>query len=225
MSESVDSRLAGKTPGIALPLFTDATTRNPNSWVADLDLTGISTSIPHSTAISPLHVIGAAHFGLSGTFLGSAGVVTRTVVSSVVIPGTDILIGTLNSPLPSEISPVKLVPNSFLSKHKYYSAAAPVLLVDGQNKALVFDLSNADFRSYVYWSRPSTSRILWHENLIGGDSGGPALVILGNTFGVISSAHYPNSGPSFPVFASEIASIVAAGGQSVQYLDLEEFDH
>jgi hypothetical protein len=135
-TRAIDSALEGKTPGPAIQnvyakttatatnMLANAFVRNTNLWIgSNVDLTAISaynnnvgsygTKFP-ITAISPIHCLGAAHVNLKpGTELNFVGVdnqtATRTVMSSMVA-ADDIDVYLLDSELPRNITPMKILP-------------------------------------------------------------------------------------------------------------------
>lgn len=117
MSDQSTSRLVGKTPAGAIPLFStrdDAAgvyVRNPGSWLADVDMTCLAVAAKFPTLnmwpgwgpykggilVTRKHVLLCAHWGAGNVdgnafvrFLGSDGVlVERTIVAFTPTSGTD----------------------------------------------------------------------------------------------------------------------------------------
>lgn len=129
VSQAVDSRIAGKTPAVAKPIFTTQNhatgeyVRNPNCWAADLDLTGISPWNSRSankragTLIAPDVMICAMHYGFVAgdivRFVKADGtVVDMTIRSGGVqnITGTDIQVCIFTESVPAGIAFYKVLP-------------------------------------------------------------------------------------------------------------------
>ena len=176
--------------------------RNTNLWCADIvqGLTCISpwnsrlTTQPHriaGTLITPRHVISAEHYrmeiGNTIRFVDVNGVVyTRTIIGKATSPDyvgfpvykPDFRIYTLNSPLPSAISPCKVVPEDFgnylVNNHLN---RPPALLLDQEEKALVGDMRYGG-ETFGFAYPIESTRLLFSEPLIPGDSGNPAFLIV-----------------------------------------------
>ncbi len=111
-------------------------TKNPNCWLASIDLSGCALAtdlfVPTWTTansgflITPQHWVGVAHWlngapqnmgpGRSLKFVSAAGTVyTRTVVSRILSPDSrDLILCTLNAPLPADIKPLPIAGNWIL---------------------------------------------------------------------------------------------------------------
>ena len=165
--------------------------RNPDLWCGDLDITCASpwnSSGGHKkagTLITPRHVIGAAHYEYSvGTvvrFVEKDNTVhDRTVIGKARHPECrnhypDLTIYTLDSDLPSTISPCSVISSDYSD---YLDGVSndkiPCLGLDQEEKALIID----------WWVRgwmripKDPKRLIFHENKIKGDSGNPAFLIL-----------------------------------------------
>jgi hypothetical protein len=140
VDSQVSSRLAGKEPLSAMPIYSvqdhnsGTYVRNPNCWASDLDLTGISSYNTWDgvrgagTLITRRHGVVCAHFAIYGTpfmrFIKADGtVVTRQVLKSVYHPlynppvtrtrYPDLSVFVLDEDLPEDIKHYKLLPPNF----------------------------------------------------------------------------------------------------------------
>ena len=201
---AVDSRLAGKSAGTSLAMFTAQNhtaapptyTRNASFWAADVDLTccsvwnstGLNTMA--GTLISPRHIAFAAHYqistGATVRFVAADGtVVNRTMTAKAVHPSfvypfsNDIAIGVLDSDVPAGVSFARVLPANFSSYLPTVTSTTriPVLVLDQEEKGLVLDLSFLS--STVGGTFPTNSqRLLFAESIIVGDSGNPVFLIV-----------------------------------------------
>lgn len=206
ISDTVDSRLAGKSAATALKIFTSqdhitpAYVRNPNVWCADLPhvLTCLSpwnsTGGPRmaGTLVSPIHPVLAKHYQPAINsimrFVGADGTVYDRMLidkkSLATISGhyPDITIGLLDSPLPSEnFAFAKVLPDDYAdylpTAFNAIDGRLPSLTLDQEEKGLVTDVYS-EGNSTVFTIPTEPQRLAFYENKIGGDSGNPALFII-----------------------------------------------
>ena len=212
MSNAIDSRISGKTPSTAKPLFTtqDHDTpnyvRNPDCWVADLDLTCISPwnstggTRRAGTLVSPRHIVFARHYkiavGATVRFVKMDGtVVDRTMTARRDIePGEswptvkhDVTVGLLDSDVPAGINFCKFLPTDVSSYlPSLYPAqfdipfTIPCLCLDQEEEALILDSYFWDSGEYrMHFKNPiDETRLSFFEDIIVGDSGNPAFLII-----------------------------------------------
>lgn len=138
MFDQVKSRVVGKDPEQAMALYStmdhadNIYVRNTECWISDVDTTcipvarGTSSGRFLPTAISPVHVIGAAHTsgfrtGSTAKFVGNDGTVyQREAIGQTTITSftggsnlsRDFRVLILNEPLPEEIKPAKVIPEN-----------------------------------------------------------------------------------------------------------------
>ena len=201
---------------------------NPDSWASGIDFSCTSIwndSLNYqygdpATLLSPQHVLLAKHacspIGRNYTFQDINGSrCVRTLVATRGIDRTDITIGLLDSELPSTFSPVKLLPVGY---ERYLGSGTflPVLHMDQERKSLVQELPKMPSFSRRYYeifcNRGHTPRRLdFYEGLVGGDSGNPCFLLLGNERVLLYAVqghqpgnYYASVGYHTMLFSSEI---------------------
>lgn len=231
---AVDSRIAGKSPAAALPIFTTQNhsdgvyVRNTSCWAADLDLTCISPwnsvggNLRAGTLISPRHVLFAAHYpavaGMSIRFVSADNTVTTRTVSAVLTHPSyvpyfpDIQIGVLNSDVPAGIGFSRVLPATWADKLPAIVSERPIptLCLDQEEKALVTDWFAATVLDRALFIAPYTinyqNRLAFYEDKVGGDSGNPAFLIVNNQLVLVTV--WTNGGAGRGTFTTpQIAAI------------------
>lgn len=196
--DAVESRIAGKDPATAKPIFSLADhansryERNKESWVSDLDTTPISPwndcagIFMAGTLVSPRHVVYATHFAMSiGTKIRFVTkdnqVVERTIINATSPKYTgmyfpDITVAVLDSDVPSSIGFAKVLPENW-GPYMEDRPDLPCLALDQEEKALVTNLQYLN--EYAAFDRPrdQTTRA-FYEDIVWGDSGNPAFMIV-----------------------------------------------
>lgn len=222
--------------------------RNPNFWGKTVDFTCCSpwnstgSKTRAGTLVTPRHIIFAAHYqintGARIRFVDNDNnVITRTMIAkkthpNYVLYNPDFVIGLLDSDVPSAISPCKAFSSScqtYLNlSNLAYSRPAAVGL-DQEEKGLIIDLaSKSSFRS----SSDST-RNIFNENKISGDSGNPAFVIVNGELVLITVWTYGGAGSGTAIcdyiddLNQMIIDVDTIGGVSTGYtlteVDLSSF--
>jgi len=255
-SDAVDTRLVGKSSSTALRIFTlqdhanSNYTRNPNVWCSDLDLTCFSpyNSIDlyqrAGTLISPRHIIFAWHFpianGATVRFVKMDGtVVNRTMTNSISISNgsnaRDIWIGVLDSDVPAGISFAKILPTNWDTKLPSVNSTfytIPCLVLDQEEKALIsdwqFETDLTKLKEQTTFKSPTdVKRLQFYENLIDGDSGNPAFLIVNNQLVLLTvwTGGGAGSGSSVRYHRDEINAIMTTlgGGYQLTSVDLSSF--
>ncbi len=245
-SDEIDSRLSGKTPSVAKPIFSTANhsaasyVRNTGCWAADVNLTSVSPWNSSSgavfgvTAISPRHILIQRHVagyfpnGTSIRFVTVGNVVvTRTLSSQSPLASEgyayDLVIGKLDSDLPGTITPAKVLPASLADYLPSIAAAFPIpaLAIDAEEKALVTDLYSLG-GSFVSFQPPSNAtRLGFFESLISGDSGNPCFLIINGEAVLITTWTYggAGAGPRIHALHSEINAALTSLGGGYQLTD------
>ncbi len=235
-SDAVDTRIAGKTPLVALPLF-NGNLWNAGCWVADVDLTSIA--LGRGTLISPRHILMATHYAIySGTitFKQPDGTnITRTLTSTTGSAGGDLTVGVLDSDVPAGISFARIMPSGWASKLPNVRVGIPVIALNQFQKAYVMDLYNLSLLDpttlghLVSMTQPSdTTRKSFYSNLIAGDSGHPVFMIINGLAVLLNVWHYGGlggSGDDLSYYISGLNSAMASlgGGYTVTTADLSSF--
>lgn len=213
---AVDSRIAGLDPAIAKPLFTveDHATatyvRNAAAWTSDLDLTGVS---PWNSAggeqfagtlVSPRHVIYATHFqipkGATVRFVTrSDEVVERTLVGTISLPHADasldpdITVGVLDRDVPPTIGFASILPDDWAAYLADGPLCIPCLAIDQEEKALVTTLRLLGERA-AFAAPDAAPQRSFHEDLVRGDSGHPAFMIVDGQLVLVTVWSYGPAG-------------------------------
>lgn len=216
-----DPMIDGITPGLgSQAVYSSGTTRNTNLFCASYveSLTAITHSVNGGihlglTAITPQHAVGNAHatfpVDVEALWITSANtVVPGTLVASYRVPGRDIVVYVLDSPLPESIVPMKLLPadiGDYLRNPEY---RVPMLFHDRDNEINCADLTGLT-EDVATMRKPEGGRAAFFEMPIPGTSGEPGMgflsddeLALGFTF------HYPAMGPSY--HALDWTAIIAA---------------
>jgi hypothetical protein len=251
--QGTDTLLAEQYPNVTMPLYTtqDHTTpayvRNGDNWAAAYvqALTAISPWNSEGvfqkagTLISPRHAIFATHYypSVGSTLRWVAAdntVITRELTGFVTV-GTDLLVGVLDSDVPSSISFAKILPAGFKSRLSTNLAAAriPVLATDQEEKLIVVDLHTVDHDNAIGESclmqvPVSALRSSFSELLVGGDSGNPAFWVINGDMVMLTvwrSSSGGGYGVSIPAYTAEInaAMTTLGGGYQLTEVDLSGF--
>lgn len=251
MARSVDQRIYGKDPGLCKPKFTDYISNaanehfiaNTNFWLFGIDTSCASPWQSNgekcawaATLITPRHIIGATHLtsgvGHRYWFVGKSGTVyTRTTVSRSDIPNMDISILMLNSDLPSDVAPAKLLPVNYAAYIKN-GAGLPRVCFDKEEKAVVQDVSSiyavsALSEIQIHGVSPrSLARAVFGEDAENGDSGNPCFFLFGDQ---VVLTNVTSTGPGFngvmlSNYVDEIQAVLDLlapdGNYTLQFVDL-----
>ena len=123
--------------------------RDPSFYLYDLDFTGISqwtisnnnSFLVRGSLITPEHCISCAHghepnVGDILLFIGNNAntddpetIYQRTVISKQKVPGCDFSISRLSEPLPSEITPFKVLPKTWYNKMLGFNGGATIPII------------------------------------------------------------------------------------------------
>ena len=252
LCRSVDERLVGKTPSVALPMYNGYPMYGPslvnhintNCWAYGLDFscaspwnTVYTSRLYPATAISRRHVILAAHltptdfqplYGFRGT---NNVFYTRSLVATNYI-GNDIVVGLLDSELPAAVNPAKILPADAPDYIKS-GRGVPVIALDQYERVYVTDMSALyEFRKDtgvgdvdgVSFSRPNnvTRKAFNKFPLQGGDSGDPCFAVISNNLVLLS--HLSLADWFGPSYATLKSQIQAAMDALCTGYSLEEYD-
>ena len=266
-SNAIDHRLIGNNPANDKGVFTvqnhtttpPAYQRNTSCWCYDLrqQMTCISPWNDEGgvtgagTVITAQHIISSAHnqltVGSSVRFITANNVVIDSVILGrarhpAYVPAyPDLTVYTLASPLPASITPCKLLPANYASYLSYLDhARPPVLVLDQEEKALVAELRQLDSSAWFVKSALHLDRLGFYEDVIPGDSGDPAFLIINDTLVLLTTLTSGGAGSGTfvtPQISALNAMIVAADadaaagnpgfpatGLQVQTVDLSGFN-
>lgn len=250
VNDAIDDRINGLDASTAKPIFstqnhsTSTYVRNTNCWASDLDLTSISPwnssggSTRAGTLISPRHIIFAAHYqinnGSTVRFVdNNNNVVTRTMINKLTHPEykpyyPDLTVGLLDSDVPNTIGFVKILPQNWSNYLPSLSTShsLPCLILDQEEKSLISELTNLNINAP--FKRPVlSSRLAFFENIISGDSGNPAFLIINDELVIITvwTSGGAGSGTSILYHKDAINTMMSTlgGGYSLTEIDLSGF--
>lgn len=203
-TNSIAQRIAGADPAVSLSRFVnypaearnDKFTLNTNFWAKGVDFSCVSPwnsscgSLRAGTLISKRHVVFAKHFPLpKGTrivFVGEDGGVCPCYITKTKgVENADMVVGLLNAEVTPNIHPAKILPQDFW-KYIGDGYGLPMGTFDQEEK-LLLTVANPMFTNgpphRVVSSRiPKDPRwVQFREKVIGGDSGNPAFLLIGDT--------------------------------------------
>ena len=234
----LDGLLAGKTPAEAKPIFSSqdhaapAYVRNTGCWAAGIDLTPISPWNSDGAGkrggmlVSPRHAIWAQHYpigdGATLRFVTADNqVIDRTVTGSQQIGSSDIRLGVLNEDVPGSIGFAKILPSDWATYLPGDGADLPFCGTDQEEKLLVFETVELAGGTIVFSSPAEPVRKSFWELLIGGDSGNPALLIVGGQLVLLSTWYTAYSGASVSYYLDQINA--AMSGYQLSQVDLSGY--
>jgi hypothetical protein len=238
--DNIDLRIASKHAASNKPIYSlqnhtnGIYTRNPDCWAADIDLTCVSPwnsrggNKQAGTLITPRHCILAAHYNLktgdSIRFVTKDNltirrkIIAHKVNTDFTTNKPDIEIITLDSDVPSSITPCQFLPSNYKSYISNDGDGLPVLYTDQEEKALVADIwsinSNKSFDLQV---PVSGNRLALNESVITGDSGNPIFLILNGRPVIIGCFTY--GGPGSGNALSHYANLPNGGAQPEQNIN------
>ena len=170
-------------------------TPNPNFWLSDVDFSSVSPwnsgggALRAGTAISKRHVIFAQHFplwkGVRILFVGKDGGVCPCYIDKTKgIPSSDIMVASLDSELTPNIVPAKILPRNF-AEHVGGCGGFPVVTFNRQEKAYLTFLNGMvkEYTGQRHGLCHKSDNPEWakfREDIVVGDSGNPAFVLIGN---------------------------------------------
>lgn len=238
---AVDDRIADLTPAAAKPIFTtrDHTTpeyvRNTGCWAYGVDLTCISpynnmaSYYRAGVLVSPRHALWSHHYGISNEstlrFVTADNVVVdRTVASSQQIGSSDIRLGVLNEDVPDSISFAKILPDDWADYLPNDGAGLPLLGTDAagnRENALVWDTTEIE-GVRIYMEEPADeTRDSFNEVILGGDSGSPYFLVIGDEAVLVFVLNYWDGGDSLVSYAADINA--AMSGYQLTRFDLSGY--
>ena len=179
---------------------------NTNCWAFGIDLSCASPTNSQSgtqragTAITPLHIVLAKHFGISNQkkiyFSGADGeLIERSIKDSANENSNDIRVSLLSTNLPPCITPAKLLPVNYRD-YIGNGFGLPILMLDQEEHAIVAELNSLPKSSnYSSGSFPkNVRRKLYYEEVISGDSGNPVFLVFENQPIILYTFHTGGGG-------------------------------
>lgn len=257
LATGIDAEIAGKTPSAALPIFsaqdhtTPSYTRNTGCWGAAYvsALTSISPWNSQGGAhyagilISPRHVLFAQHYcpaaGATIRFITADNtVVTRTLSSIQHLTQSqsyypDLSVGKLDSDVPGTISFARILPDTFANNlPSLASYPVPCAATDQEEKLLVREVtaiptSTASYAQVTMQMPQDAARRGFYEDIVGGDSGNPAFLIVNNQLVLLTCWTFGGGGSGSSVVAFKTAINAAmtslGGGYTLTAADFSGF--
>lgn len=245
------ARLGGApNPTAAKPIYTTQNhaggvyARNTACWMNGLSAltccspwnsTGANTRA--GTLITPRHIVFATHYqinvGATVRFVTSDNVVVNRVMTGKAVAYGDLMVGVLDSDVPGTIAFAKVLPLTYPTQLPV-QLGTPVIRLDQEEKALVGAFYNESPTSnYINFSN-SLAYANYSEDLIGGDSGNPAFLPIGNDLAILTTWYGGGGGfgPSVHNLQSYINTIITeldvslgyATGYSCTPVDLSSFN-
>lgn len=242
----IGSHTANDMPIYSVQNHTGATyTRNTSCWAYALNLTAISPwnsrggQTRGGVAITPRHVLVAKHYPLSVSdtvrFVTAGNVVVdRTVdaiynVPEIVTYSKDVQIVRLDSDLPASITPVKFLPANAYEYLPSWDAWQLPLIYTNQSERMACAQSKISPQSVVDYIVSTVTTEppygVMYEQVIVGDSGSPAFVVINGTPVLICHWTFAGMGAAHHVMLTEIASALTTlgGGHTLSTVDLSAF--
>ena len=257
LGTQLDDRLAASAlPSTSLAIYSTQNhaagtyTRNSSCWATGVDLTPVSPwnseAGPYKagTLISPRHVLFATHYhpeaGITIRFVKMDNtVVTRTVTAIQILSqsGTnypDFTVGKLDSDVPAGIAFCRVLPDTWAAKLPTLAQlTVPAVCTDQEEKLLVRDLQSITSAGTVNGSMvgmrvpADVTRRSWYEDVVGGDSGNPVCLVIGNKLVLLSVLTYGGggSGTSLVSFRTALNSAMTTlgGGYTLTDVDLSSY--
>lgn len=210
---------------------------NEKFWLKDVDFSCASPwndscgAERAGTLISKRHVVFAKHFtlwkGVRILFVDQEGEVCPCNVEKTKdIAGTDITVGLLNAEVTPNIHPAKILPDDFY-KHIGDGRGLPIVTLTRKERAVLAEANRIPTNgapAAVRVRKPrSAARERLREEIVGGDSGNPAFLLVGRDLILLYCLHHGGvgSGPWLHMHRHEIQA--AMDDLSPGY-KLEEFD-
>jgi hypothetical protein len=249
----------GRLPQAAIKIFSKQDhvhkiyLRDTHCWAYGVDLSCISpwNSQGHKrkagTLLSPRHAVWARHYSIKVNstlrFVDQNNqVFDRRIIKTRAIPvtsnstssraylhGYDMVIGLLDSDVPTSVSFAKVLPKYFkrFDPFRLY-VRLPTLCTDFEEKALVDDF-RIQFNNMAYLSPPfsNTTRREYYESKIAGDSGNPCFFVIDNelVFLFVFTFGGAGSGTSIQYHHDDVNTIMnnLGGGYQLTEMDLSKY--
>jgi hypothetical protein len=238
-----------RTNYAAVATWLPTPTWNTNCWLTNapslfsctafaVGTTPQASPLWHGVLISPRIIVKARHvrYNLGSThwFLTPEGTLTNAVLSRWIdlYPdgGPDIVLGVLDRAMPTSMVARVATPDqiaaAFPAPTGYQTATYVHAVAFNQHlDASVLQLS-ATTEWHTYWDQPTLPQSLTLGPLYHpahpGDSGCPIILAWGNTPVLLSLYYYAGSGSSISASLTDIATALAAEGETLTYINFEE---
>ena len=167
---------------------------NTNAWFHGIDFSCASPwnsgggALRAGTLISRRHVVFAKHFplwkGVRIVFVDAAGAVCPCYIEATkAVSDTDIMIGLLNAEVTPNIRPARILPEDY-EKHIGHGEGLSVITFNQHEQGVLGDLQPiyvSPVNSGMGAQAPKDiNRVRFNRKLIGGDSGNPAFILIGD---------------------------------------------
>jgi hypothetical protein len=165
-------------------------------------------------------------------YLGTDNVIyTRTMTARARLGDTDAGVGKLDSALPAEVVPVKVLDPAFQTRMfttSPFGYELPGIAVNRNLQVSVMDLANYGATLgpgfWFVWRVPETPlRKPYFRNLVNGDSGQPGLLITGGNLVLVNTWYTPTWGSPFSYTDTLTAAVTALGGTLPAMIDLSSY--
>jgi hypothetical protein len=165
-------------------------------------------------------------------YLGTDNVIyTRTMTARARLGDTDAGVGLLDSALPEEVVPVKVMDPAFQTRlftTSPFGYELPGIAVNRNLQVSVMDLANYGATLgpgyWFAWRVPETTlRKPYFRNLVSGDSGQPGLLITGGNLVLVNTWYTPTWGSPFSYTDTLTAAVTALGGTLPAMIDLSSY--
>ena len=191
------------------------TTSNWNSgWTRRLDFSGVSwTRKQAGTAITPRHIVFAAHYALRPgtpiTFHDRSGNVHKRKIAKLIsfrgqkVPiesRSDIAVALLDSPLPPSVKSYRLLPPR--TDYSYTLKGSPVIVTEQGRRAFINKIGRLSGKTVGFTKNENVPAKLY-KPLIKGDSGHPSFLIVGGEL-VLIETHTGGGGGSGPFYSNPL---------------------
>jgi hypothetical protein len=248
-TDAIDSRLL---PGKSTSFLTFASNglavyqRNTNFWGASLDTTcvGVWNSTPDGfqtnnnnrracVLISSNVVLFAAHYpcivGSTNRWLTTNNVVVSRIITATNadrIAGTDLAIGLLNSPIPTnQVTPALVLGDSWTKQFPSLAVGQPVMGFNQSYQAFVFTVRNLLVNGLSVFTAPTSAlEQPFGGSVASGDSSKPVLMFVNGKPVILCTWHFVNAGDAVTGHTTNLNdAITALGGASTSNIDLSRF--
>lgn len=248
MSSSIFSLIQNQTPSTtSRAIFstrndiTHTYIRNENLWVThSIDL----TCIPACSGVNSLFdgvlvtndiIIQAYHAASTNTiyFVDNDNIiVTSSISQSLRVGSTDILVSRLNPPIPSNITPAKILSSSSYSGSYVYFPSTVIagrtipVVFTNQSKSLNIGVVNTFYPNARILKSTHPELLTWYSPVIGGDSGAPFFLLINNQLVVLGTWYASNLtnlsiAPAISHYATQINSTIALLGSTSSLLEMD----